>query len=150
MTDGAVDHDYDEAERDAETILVENRIELAKETGSPHRNIRHPDVVIDLVTRQHMLVLGRAADSLPEYYDEEGFDLYNYKTHPWLPVRLEDPVYKCVYLGDVDGLHHDSDTYGFPAGRLARVPVGARDAVDKVADEQVDGLGRNGHTVSGP
>ena len=124
-TEGAVDHDYDDAERDPQTVLVENRMELVDEQGMGHDSLSHPDVAIDLVTRQAVYILGTAASTLPEYYEQEDFDLYNYKMHPYLPVRLDDSVYECVYVGDVQDLHSCSGTYDFPAGRLARAPVDA-------------------------
>lgn len=121
MSDGAIDNEFEDAEKDAQEILVERRLDTVD--GNDHEAMRHPDVAIDLVSRQQVYILESVAGSLTEYYEKEDFDLYNYKMHPYLPVRLDDTVYKCVYLGGTDDLHRFSDTYDFPAGRLARVPV---------------------------
>ncbi|NHN40527.1 hypothetical protein G9C85_02595 [Halorubellus sp. JP-L1] len=84
-------------------------------------------IAFDLVTRQPLFVVREVADGLAEYHDEEDFDLLGYKTHPYLPVRADDTVYECVYLSDItiDGVHTwgDTQTYDFPRGRLAHVPI---------------------------
>ena len=118
--DGAVDHHYDEATRDSEMVLAEN---LADTAGDEHALLKPGDIAIDLVTRQPLYVADRVADTLPEYHADEGFDLLTYKQHAYLPVRMDDPVFECVFVGGLDDLHSFSDTYSYPAGRLARVPV---------------------------
>lgn len=120
MPEGAVDADYDDAELDAEATLADHIADLE---GRPHGTLSPGDVAIDLVTRQALYVTARVADDLVEYYEAEGFDLLTYKQHAFLPVRQSDPVYECVFVGGVDDLHSFSDTYDYPAGRLARVPV---------------------------
>jgi len=119
-TQGAVDHDYDEAARDSAAVLADT---VADTAGDEHALLKGGDVAIDLVTRQPLYVVARVADDLVEYYDEEDFDLLTYKQHTYLPVRRDDPVFKCVFIGGLDDLHSFSDTYDYPAGRLARVPI---------------------------
>jgi hypothetical protein len=118
--DGAVDNDYDDAEQSAREFLEG---ELAALGVPQHDAIAPGDVVIDLVTRQPLYVQSISAPTVVEHYEREGFDIASYKTHPWLPVTLDDSVYECIYIGDIDGLHSFSDTYDMPGGRLARVPV---------------------------
>jgi hypothetical protein len=114
---GAIDHDFDDAERDAHDAL-------AADYAETRRELRAGDVAIDLVTRQPLFVAGVVADSLPEYYDREGLDLLNYKSHPYLPVRMSDSVVECVFVQrQVKGVHKPGKSYDFPEGRLARVPV---------------------------
>jgi len=114
---GAVDQDYDEAERSPREQLEAT---LAQFQTQPVEG----GVAIDLVTRQPLYIRRRVADSVVEYYDEEGFDLASYKTHPYLPVQLDDPVYECVFVPrDAESIHSISKTYDFPRGRLATVPV---------------------------
>jgi hypothetical protein len=113
---GAIDQDFDEGERDYEAQL-----EAALE--GVRTEPMAGDVAIDLVTRQVVFVHERVADTLEEYYEREGFDLATYKQHPWLPVRPDDAVFECVFVGGVDDLHSPGKTYDYPRGRLARVPV---------------------------
>ena len=115
--DGAIDNSFDDAERDA-------RDELVEAYADHQRAFRPTDVAIDLVTRQPLFVVGVVADSLPEYYEAEGFDLLNYKSHPYLPVRVDDSVVKCVFVPrSVEKSHKVGKTYDYPVGRLARVPI---------------------------
>jgi hypothetical protein len=114
---GAIDHDFGENEKETREILDENLrgIKRAPEPG---------DVAIDLVTRQIVFVDCVVADTIIEYYDAEEFDLRSYKTHPYLPIRLDDTVYGVVYVErSVEGIHNAGDIYPTPRGRLARVPV---------------------------
>lgn len=117
MSDGAIDQDFDDAERSYEEQVdaaLEDVLTEPVESG----------VALDLVTRQLVYVHERVADSLEEYYHEEDFDLATYKTHPFLPVRLDDAVYDVVFMNaDADRIHKPGKTYAFPRGRLATVPV---------------------------
>jgi hypothetical protein len=115
-TQGALDHDFDEHEQAYEDQIEEalEGVQTEPMTG---------DVAIDLVTRQIVFVHERVADSLEEYYEENDFDLATYKQHPWLPVRPDDAVFECVFVGGVDDLHKPGKTYDYPRGRLARIPV---------------------------
>jgi len=122
MSEGAVDHDYDDA-------ALSTRQQL--ERDSPHDptepRLMAGGLALDLSTRQLLFVRQQVADDLLEYYEREGFDLLNYKSHPYLPVSIDDAVYECVFLSDVSAeeLHTwgDASTYSYPAGRLAAVPV---------------------------
>lgn len=124
MTDGAIDNDFEEAEKTPAELLAEN---FKREVGDvpTHRDLGAGDLAIDLQTRQLLFVRRVVADSLVEHFEEEEFDLASYKVHPWLPVRSSDPVLECVYVNDVtvDSLLKRGTAYSFPAGRLARVPV---------------------------
>lgn len=84
-------------------------------------------LALDIVTRQLLFVRRDVADTLGEYYEQEGFDLATYGPHPWLPVHADDAVFECYYLSDLslDSLDElDSlQSYDFPRGRLAIVPV---------------------------
>jgi len=116
MPKGAVDHEFDANERDYEERVREaiEGIQTEPMAGG---------VAFDLVTRQPLFVRSKVADSLGEYYAEEGFDLATYKQHAYLPVRPGDAVYECVFISDIDGLHGSRKTYDYPRGRLAHVPV---------------------------
>lgn len=124
MTDGpegAVDNDYDDAARDTEEILQQN---IKEATGGYHAVPRPGDVAIDLVTRQVVYVDSVLAETVADYFEAEGFDLWSYKTHPYLPVRPDDTVYGVVYVErSVEGLQNAGKIYPTPRGRLARVPV---------------------------
>lgn len=117
---GAVDHDYDESELSASEQLAGA---VADMDGRGHDRLQAGDIAIDLVSRQPLYVRERVAETVVDYYDAEGFDLATYKQHHYLPVRTSDPVFECVFIGGLDDLHRFSDTYSYPAGRLARVPV---------------------------
>lgn len=120
MSEGAIDNDFEDSELTPREQLEADLADL----GAPlHSELDAGDVVIDLVTRQPLLVRQQAGADLVEYYVAEGFDLSTYKQHPWLPVRLDDPVFECVFIGGIDDLHSEGSTYDYPAGRLARVPV---------------------------
>jgi hypothetical protein len=116
MPEGAVDHDFDDAERDYEKRVRDalEGIQTEPMAGG---------VAYDLVTRQPVFVRRVVADSLVAYYAAEEFDLRTYKMHAYLPVRLDDAVYECVFLGDLESLHTNRKCYDFPRGRLAHVPV---------------------------
>lgn len=116
MSEGAIDHEFDENERSYDERLADalEGIQTDPMAGG---------VAFDLVTRQPLFVRSKVADSLAEYYAAEGFDLATYKMHTYLPVRPDDAVYECVFLGDLDSLHTSRKTYDFPRGRLAHVPV---------------------------
>jgi len=120
LNDGHDATDYDEAARTPADILLD---EYGATDAPTHGELSAGDVAIDLVTRQALVVRDCVADDLATYYDEHDFDLLNYKQHRWLPVGIDDPVYECVFVGDVEGLHKFSNTYDYPASRLARVPV---------------------------
>lgn len=117
MSDGAIDADFDENERpysEQVDAALEDVLTEPVEGG----------VAIDLVTRQVVYVRQRVADSLEEYYESEGFDLATYKTHPFLPIRVDDAVFECVFCpADSERIHKPGKTYDFPRGRLATVPV---------------------------
>jgi len=117
---GAVDHEFDEAERDASERLAD---QIADMDGRGHDRLQAGDVAIDLVKRQPLFVLERVADTVVDYFEETDFDLATYNQHHYLPVRPSDPVFECAFIGSLDDLHRFSDTYDYPAGRLARVPV---------------------------
>ncbi len=55
-------------------------------------------IALDLVTRQPLFVHEQVADDLVEYYEREEFDFYSYKTHPYLPVSLDDRVFEYVFI----------------------------------------------------
>jgi len=116
MPEGAVDHGFDENEQSYEARLADalEGIQTEPMAGG---------IAYDLVTRQPMFVCSKVADSLGEYYAAEGFDLRTYKMHAYLPVRPDDAVYECVFIGDLDSLHTSRKTYDYPRGRLAHVPV---------------------------
>lgn len=118
MPEGAVDADYDDAERDYDDRLADA---LAGVQQAPVEG----GVAIDLVTRQPMFVREQVADTCREYYEREGFDLVTYKQHPWLPgIGPDNAVYEAVYLdGNPQNAHKQSKTYDFPEARLMHLPV---------------------------
>jgi len=117
MTDGAIDNDFDDGEQPYDQ-------QVADAIGDVHTEPMKGGIVIDLVTRQPMFVSERVADSLEEYYEQEGFDLATYNEHPFLPVQPDDAVYECVFInGDPQGAHKPGKTYDYPRGRLMTVPV---------------------------
>jgi hypothetical protein len=101
-----------------------------------HADIRVGDAVYDLAGGgAKMVVVERVADSVEEHREREDFDLATYKSHPNLPVREDDPVFKCVFIPDSPGSEPGGGTYDFPAGRLARAPIEAANAeVERVQD----------------
>lgn len=113
----AVDHGFEEHPTDTRTILDENLAGIK----------RAPDpgyVAIDLVTRKIVYVDCIVAGTVQQYFEEESVDLRSYKTHPYLPVKLDDTVYGVVYVEpSVEGIHNAGDVYPMPRGRLARIPV---------------------------
>lgn len=113
---GAIDSDWDDADPGYEARLA-TALEGVRTDPMPG------GVAIDLITRQPLLVRRVVADTLAEYYEAEGFDLATYKQHVYLPVRADDTVYECVFIGDLDGLHTSRKTYDYPRGRLAHVPI---------------------------
>jgi Arc/MetJ-type ribon-helix-helix transcriptional regulator len=119
--DGAIDSDWEDAERSPREILEANVQEALDGTlESPVAG----DVAFDLVTRQPLFVRGVAAEDLVEYYEAEEFDLASYKVHPWLPgVDLDNAVLECSFLGSIDDVHSQGKTYDYPEGRLVRIPV---------------------------
>lgn len=117
---GAIDNDWSDAERDARDQL---EAALGDLDARPHGEWEVGDAAIDLVTRQTLIVVEIEYDSVIEHYQAEEFDLATYKQHAFLPVTLEDTVLNCVFVGGVDDLHSFTDTYSYPEGRLARVPI---------------------------
>lgn len=114
---GAIDNEFDENLRDAREALED---ELADVQTEPMAG----GVAIDLVTRQPLFIRRVVADSVVEYYEDEDFDLNSYKSHPYLPVSLEDTVYECVFVPtNPEQAHSVGNTYSFPRGRLMHVPV---------------------------
>jgi len=117
---GAVDHDFDDAERDG-------REQIADQLAEHNRTVEGRDVAIDLVYHRPVFVRRSVAETCVAYWeDREDFDLTTYKAHPYLPVTPDDTVFECVYLPTKPGdVRHDpaDKTYDFPAGRLMRVPV---------------------------
>lgn len=118
MTDtGAIDNDWDDAERSA-------REQLEAELEGTQTEPLEGGVAIDLVTRQPLFIRRVVADSVVEYFEDEDFDLASYKSHPYLPVTLDDTVFECVYIsGNPEQAHNVGNTYDFPRGRLMAVPV---------------------------
>lgn len=118
MSDGAVDNDYDDAERSYDERLAEAL------GGVPDEPVEG-GIAIDLVTRQAMFVRAKVADTCREYYEQEQFDLVTYKMHPFLPgVDAENSVYECVYLdANPQNAHKPGKTYDFPSGRLMHFPA---------------------------
>lgn len=117
-SEGAVDADYDEAERSYDE-------QVADALDGIQQRPLECGVAIDLVTRQVVYVRQRVADTCREYYDEEGFDLVTYKMHPWLPgIGVENAVYECSYAdGNPQNAHNQGRTYDFPSARLMHLPV---------------------------
>lgn len=117
MTDGAIDNSFEESEQSAATAMNAAVADLDAELYAGA-------VAIDLVTRQPLFIRRQVADNLTEYYEENDFDLFSYKSHPYLPVRAEDRAFECVYIAhDPQQAHNAGKTYDFPEGRLMKVPV---------------------------
>jgi hypothetical protein len=115
---GAVDNDYDDAERDARDRLTE-RLDAMDREIKPH------DLVIDLVQGRPLFVR-RSKGTAVDYFESESFDLTTYKAHPWLPITPDDEVFECVFVPtkpqDIPS-ERSHKTYDYPRGRLARIPV---------------------------
>jgi hypothetical protein len=118
--EGAIDNEFDEAERTAREQLEAARPDTPTEPVEG-------GIAFDLVTRQPLFVRRVVAPTLVEYYEREEFDLLNYDTHPYLPVSIDDRVFECVFISDItaeslSGFSSEK-TYDYPKGRLAHVPV---------------------------
>ncbi|PHQ44650.1 hypothetical protein DJ68_17255 [Halorubrum sp. C3] len=117
---GAIDADFDDA-----TLPYEDRV--AEALADVRTEPVPGSLAIDLVTRQLLFVRSKVADTLGDYYEQEGFDLATYGPHPWLPVSVDDAAYECYYVNDLslDSLDELADLrdYDFPAGGLAVVGV---------------------------
>jgi hypothetical protein len=115
---GAIDQDFDDAE-----MSYEEQVEQALD--GVNTDVLEGGVAIDLVTRQVVFVRQRVADTLEEYHEEEDFDLYTYKMHPYLPgIDADNAVYECVYVdGNPQNAHKPGKTYDFPEARLIPLPV---------------------------
>lgn len=85
-------------------------------------DIRVGDVVHDLIERGRLRVVEKAADSVAEYREREGFCLKSYKAHPLLDVTDDETVWRCVYISSDPSVSY-GQSYAFPASRLARAPV---------------------------
>lgn len=121
MVEGAIDNEFEDAERSAEETLTAALEDIQTEPTAG-------GIALDLVTRQPLFIRSIAAETVVEYYETEEFDLASYKTHPYLPVRLDDTVYNCVYIsGNPEQAHKPGNEYAFPRGRLMTVPVWGED-----------------------
>ena len=124
MTDdgpsGAVDNDYDDAVIDFDEDTKEELGPMVREFWPEER----PEIALDLVTRQPLVVIGVTADSVVDHWNDTGFNLLTYKGHRYLPVSRDDTVYKCVFIPrKAKDVHTAKKTYDFPRGRLMRVPI---------------------------
>jgi hypothetical protein len=113
---GAIDQDFEDAERS-----YEEQLEAALE--GVNTEPMQGGVAIDLVTRQPLFIRQKKADTLAEYYEEEGFDLATYNEHPFMPVRPDDAVFECAFIEGPKGGHNVGKTYDYPRGRLMTVPI---------------------------
>lgn len=114
---GAIDNEWDESEKSGEETM------LSKVREKDHA-LTAGSVAIDLVTRQPLYIHEKSAEDIVEYYEREGFDLFSYKSHPYLPVSLDDQVFECVFIGnDPQTAYNVGKTYDFPEGRLMKVPL---------------------------
>jgi len=115
---GAVDNDFDDAATDAEE-------QLEKNIAAFPAGIERGDIVIDLVEGRPLYVREREGTAV-DVFERDSFDLTTYKAHPWLPIGPTDDVFECVFLptkpSDIPS-KKKSNTYSYPRGRLARVPV---------------------------
>ena len=125
---GAIDQDFADAERDYYEQLEDalEGVQTEPMAGG---------VAFDLVTRQPLFIREKKADTLAEYYNEEGFDLATYNEHPFLPVRPDDAAFECVFIEGPKGGHSPGSTYDYPRGRLMTAPVDLA-----WRDAEVDGL----------
>jgi len=114
---GAIDNEFSDAEADAAE-------QLAASVEDLHTEPIRGGIAIDLVTRQPLFVRRVVADTVVEYFEREGFNLLEYKSHPYLPVRADDTVYECVFVPrSAEKAHNIGGTYDYPRGRLMHVPV---------------------------
>lgn len=117
MSNGAIDNDWEDSELSTEASMLAAIEDLDHELSAG-------DVAIDLVTRQPLYLHEQVADDLAEYKEENDFDLFSYKTHPYLPVRLDDRVFECVFVtNDPSQAHNAGKTYDYPEGRLMKLPL---------------------------
>jgi hypothetical protein len=79
MTDGAIDHEFDDAERPYVARVSEALSDIQTEPMAG-------GVAIDIVTRQAVFVRQRKYDDLEAHYGAEGYDLATYKMHPCSPA----------------------------------------------------------------
>lgn len=101
MSNGAIDNDWAASERSTEAVMTA--------------------AVEDL---DHELSAGSVAIDLVEYNEANDFDLFSYKSHPYLPVRLDDRVFQCVFVThDPQQAHNSGKTYSFPEDRLMKIPL---------------------------
>lgn len=118
--DGAVDHTFDDAERDPREQIVDK-------LATYNRDLRPTDIAIDVVQGRPVFIKKQAAATAADYFAREDFDVATYKTNPFLPVRPDDPVLTAVYVPtkaqDVPSERKGNRTYDFPRGRLMRVPI---------------------------
>lgn len=102
----------------------EYRERMATEHANAQTDPSVPGIARDLETGQYLVVTAVVADDLVEYAVEEGLDLLNYKSHAYLPVRIDDSVYTCTYLSsERRGGWKLGDDYDFPRGRLQTIPI---------------------------
>lgn len=118
MTDGALDNDFDDAERSYDQQVTDA-------LDGVRTDVVPGSVAFDIVTRQPVFVRQQVADTLEEYYEENGFDLLTYKMHPFLPgVDADNAAFECVFLpSSVEQTHKPGKTYDYPEGRLVPMPV---------------------------
>jgi hypothetical protein len=117
MSDGAIDNEFEASEQTYEERLDAALADVQTEPVAG-------GVAIDLVKRKPVFIREKVADTLAEYYEAKGFDLATYNEHPFLPVRPDDAVFECVFIGgSPDGAHRQSTTYDYPRGRLMTVPI---------------------------
>lgn len=117
MSGGAIDNDWSDSERATREVLESAVEDLDRELSAG-------SIALDLVTRQPLFVHEQVADDLVEYYEREEFDLFSYKTHPYLPVSLDNRVFECVFIsGDPQQAHNAGKCYDYPEGRLMKLPI---------------------------
>jgi hypothetical protein len=99
--------------------------QLRKNIDRYPSDIRAGDIVIDLVEGRPLYVR-KCKGTAVDVFENESFDLTTYKVHPWLPIDATDDVFECVFLptkpADIPASEKEQ-TYSYPRGRLARVPV---------------------------
>ncbi|WP_058366939.1 hypothetical protein [Haloparvum sedimenti] len=118
MPEGAVDNDFDEAERPYEERLADALADVQTEP-------LEQGVAIDVVTRQAVFVRQCKYDTLEAHYEAEGYDLATYKMHPYLPgIGPDNAVYECSYIdANPQNAHKQGKTYDFPSARLMHLPL---------------------------